>query len=58
MEKELDLQQVKKIIVGILQHIDEVCKKNDIPYFLAYGSALGGFDIMVLYRGTMMLIFA
>lgn len=34
-------QKVKKIEIEILDEIDRICRKNDINYFLTYGTALG-----------------
>lgn len=60
--KELNLEEKKKIAFDILCKIDEVCRKNSITYYLAYGSLIGavrhqGFipwdddiDIWVNYR--------
>lgn len=39
--KELSLQELKKIEFDILQMFDDFCKKNNIRYFLAYGTLLG-----------------
>lgn len=60
--KELDLEEKKRIAFDILCRIDDVCRRNSIPYYLAYGSLIGavrhqGFipwdddiDIWVNYR--------
>lgn len=39
--EEISLDNVKKIEVDILKYIDEVCKKNNIEYFLYGGSLIG-----------------
>lgn len=39
--KEISLSDIKKIECEILDYIDSVCKKHDIPYFLFYGTLLG-----------------
>lgn len=40
MERLTD-KEVKARILGILKFIDELCQKNDIHYFVAYGTLLG-----------------
>ncbi|WP_368124243.1 LicD family protein, partial [Bacteroides thetaiotaomicron] len=37
----LEKNEIKTIQLGILDYIDEICKKNDISYFLSYGTMLG-----------------
>lgn len=37
----LEKNEVKTIQLGILDYIDEICKKNNISYFLSYGTMLG-----------------
>lgn len=39
--KELDLKEMKKIQLAILDHIDDFCKKHNIVYFINYGTLLG-----------------
>ena len=34
----LEKNEIKEIQLGILDYVDEVCKKNDIPYFLSYAA--------------------
>ena len=41
MEKNIDLEQLKKIEIDILDYLDDVCKKNGIKYFLTGGTLLG-----------------
>ena len=41
------LDELKHIEIGILNYIDQVCRKNDIRYYLAYGTLLGA----VRHRG-------
>lgn len=41
MEKHLTLEEVKKRQVDMLFAFDEFCRKNDITYFVAYGTLLG-----------------
>ena len=36
-----DLQHLQSVILGIMKDIDELCKKNNIEYYLLGGSALG-----------------
>ena len=45
--KELSLQEVKDIEFEILEHFDDFCKKNDLTYYLAYGTLLGA----IRYKG-------
>lgn len=39
--EEIDNFQVHKVVEKIIFEIDRVCRKNDIPYALSFGSALG-----------------
>lgn len=44
--KDLDgnkvpIKQIQEVIFSIILEIDRICRKNDIPYALAFGSALG-----------------
>ncbi|MCM1508418.1 MAG: LicD family protein [Ruminococcus flavefaciens] len=39
--KELSLDERKKIGIGILDDIDNLCKKHKITYYIAYGTLLG-----------------
>lgn len=39
--REIGWDEFKKIALGILINFDEVCKKNNIKYSLAYGTLLG-----------------
>ena len=39
--KEIDIEELKKIQVEMLQYFDEFCKKNSLHYFLDYGTLLG-----------------
>lgn len=39
--KKLTLDEVKKIQLEILAYIDSFCKKNNISYFINYGTLLG-----------------
>lgn len=39
--KKLNIEEVKKIELEILKHIDSFCKDNDIEYFINYGTLLG-----------------
>ena len=38
------VKEAQDIVFSILQEIDYVCRKNNIPYALAFGSALGIFN--------------
>lgn len=45
--KELSLQEIKDIEFDILVHFDDFCKKNQLRYYLAYGTLLGA----IRYKG-------
>lgn len=45
--KKLSLQEIKDIELSILFHFDDFCKKNNLRYFLAYGTLLGA----IRYKG-------
>jgi len=38
------IDEVQKIVFPIILEIDRVCRKNNIPYALAFGSALGAYN--------------
>ncbi len=40
-KKEISLDERKKIELGILKHLKNVCEKNNLKYYLAYGTLLG-----------------
>ena len=39
--KKIDIKELKEIQIGILDVVDEFCKKNDIKYFLCAGTLIG-----------------
>lgn len=39
--KELTLEEIKEIELGILVKFDEICRENNLEYSLAYGTMLG-----------------
>lgn len=39
--RKLSLEEIKMIEVNILDHISDICKKNNLKYFLAYGTLIG-----------------
>ena len=39
--KKIELNEIKKIEIGILKYIDDICKKNNIEYCLTGGSLIG-----------------
>ena len=41
MKKIESLDEIKQIELNVLIYIDQICKKNNIRYFLAYGTLLG-----------------
>ena len=64
------IKEIQKVILDIVLEFDRVCRKNNVPYALAFGSALGavnygGFipwdddiDIAVMYEDVPRLIAA
>ena len=38
---EFDLRALQLCELDLLKEVDRICKKHDIPYFLAFGTALG-----------------
>ena len=38
---KITVQDVHKVLLSMILDIDKICKKNEIPYFLVAGSALG-----------------
>lgn len=40
-KKQLDLEEIKKILLEILNHFKTFCEENDIKYFLSNGTLLG-----------------
>lgn len=45
--KEVNISEIQAIVFSIILEIDRICRKNDIPYALSYGSALG----IINYQG-------
>lgn len=41
MKKLLTMDEVKKIELQILSTVADICDRNDLPYYLAYGTMLG-----------------
>ena len=41
--KTVTVREVQKQLLGILEAIDSICKKKNIPYFLDWGTALGAY---------------
>lgn len=39
--KDISLEEIKSIELAILNYFDDICKKNNLKYFLAYGTLLG-----------------
>ena len=48
MQKYRELQLIQ---LDILKYFDDIAKKNNIPYFLAFGTLLELLEIMVLFHG-------
>lgn len=40
--RQLNIEEIKKYQLEMLNYIDSVCRKNDIEYSLAHGTLLGG----------------
>lgn len=40
--RKVSLDEYKYIVLGIMVKIDEICQENNIPYYLSYGTLLGG----------------
>ena len=40
-EKVLSLEEIKRIELGILEYLHQVCEKHDIKYFIDFGTLLG-----------------
>lgn len=45
--KSTNINEVQAIVFSIILEIDRICRKNNIPYALSYGSALG----IINYQG-------
>lgn len=43
-KKHHDVREVHPILMKIILELDRVCRKNDIPYALSFGSALGAYN--------------
>ena len=41
VDKNENLKKLQNVELDILKYFDEVCHKNEIKYYLAYGSLLG-----------------
>lgn len=41
MEEELNTSRIQLIVLDMLTQMDRICKKNNLKYYLAYGSVLG-----------------
>ena len=39
--KEVSIEEKRIILLNILDYIDDICRKNDLHYYLAYGTLLG-----------------
>lgn len=40
--KRMSDEQIKQETIFLLDKLDEICKSNDISYFLGFGTLLGG----------------
>lgn len=41
MKRKLTLREIKQLQIQMLEYFDIYCRKNDIPYYLSYGTLLG-----------------
>ena len=41
MKKTIDIKELKKIQLGLLNALDDYCVQNDLTYYLAYGTLIG-----------------
>lgn len=41
MKKKIEIEELKQIQLDILKFVDSFCKKNNLKYYLAYGTLLG-----------------
>ena len=39
--RKIELEEIKQRCLEILSYIDDICRKNEIQYYLAYGTLLG-----------------
>lgn len=39
--KKIELQEIKKIELDMIRYLDDICKKNDIHYYMVGGTLLG-----------------
>ena len=39
--KEIEIEELKRIQIGILKHLDAFCKENNLTYFMCGGTLLG-----------------
>ena len=53
-ENYISLKEHQNIMLKLLIEFDNYCTKNNLRYYLARGTLLGGLDITVLFRGMMM----
>ena len=56
--KELTLDEMKAVELGILKKFDSICKENGLEYSLAYGTMLGAIRHKALFRGMMISTFS
>lgn len=51
--KRIEIDELKKISSDMLREVDKVCRKNNITYYLSFGSLIGAVGIRDSYLGTM-----
>lgn len=54
---ELTIQEIHTVTLNVLQTFHDLCEREGFRYYLAYGTLLGLFAIMDLFRGMMMQTF-
>lgn len=55
MNGPLELEEIKKLQLGILADVAGFCERNSLKYYLAYGTLLGAVRTKGTSRGTMTL---
>lgn len=49
------MKRVWAVEMDVLTHIDRICMEYGLTYYAAFGTMLGRYAIMVLFRGMMIL---
>ena len=51
--EELDIEELKKIMLDGLKYLNFICNRENIKYYIAYGTLIGTIRHKVLFRGMM-----